>query len=75
MIWSLCNGLIDCNIKMISFLLYCIVMYCILSSFSEGRLDAIEKGSLRELSEIRTQLSLSEAYLTCDPCHYRGSVF
>ena len=48
-------------------ILYCIVLYCILRPYTDGRLDRYRIGIPRELSEIRTQPWLSEESLTCDP--------
>ena len=47
--------------------MYCIVLYCIMMPYTEGRLDRYHIGIPRELSEIRTQPWLSEGSLTCDP--------
>ena len=55
--------------------LYCIVLDCIMSPYSEGRLDRYRIGIPRELSEIRTQPWLCEGFLTRDPCHHRGPIF
>ena len=55
--------------------LYCIVLYCIMRPYTDGRLDRYRIGIPRELSEIRTQPWLSEGSLTCDPCHHRGPIF
>ena len=51
--------------------LYCIVLYCIMRPYTEGRLYRYRIGIPRELSEIRTQLWLSERSLTCEPSHHR----
>ena len=56
-------------------LLYCIVLYCIMRSYTDDRLDRYRIGIPRELSEIRTQPWLSEGSLTCDPCHHSGPIF
>ena len=48
--------------------MYCIVLYCIMRPYTEGRLDRYRVGIPRELSEIRTQPWLSEGSLTCDSC-------
>ena len=58
-----------------AFVLYCIVLYCIMRPYTDGRLDRCRIGIPRELSEIRTQPWLSEGSLTCDPCHHRGPIF
>ena len=55
--------------------LSCIVLYCIMRPYSEGRLDRYHIGIPLELSEIRTQPWLSKGSLTCDPCHHRGPIF
>ena len=54
---------------------FCIVLYCIMRPYTDGRLDRYRIGIPRELSEIRTQPWLSEGSLTCDPCHHRGPIF
>ena len=43
---------------------YCIALYCIMRSYTDGQLDRYRIGIPRELSEIRTQLWLSEGSLT-----------
>ena len=55
-------------------ILYCVVLYCIMRLYTEGRLDRYHIGIPRELSEIRTPLWLSEGSLTCDPCHRKGPI-
>ena len=55
--------------------LYCIVLYCIMRPYTEGRLGRYRIAIPRELSEIRTQPWLSEGSLTCDPCRHRGPTF
>ena len=52
----------------------CIVLYCIMMPYTEGRLDRYHIGIPRELSEIRTQPWLNEGSLTCDPCHHKGPI-
>ena len=51
------------------------VFYCIMRSYTEGRLDRYRVDIPRELSEIRTQPWLSEGSLTCDLYHHRGPIF
>ena len=50
--------------------MYCIVLYCMMRPYTEGRLDRYRI----ELPEIRTQPWLSEGSLTCDPYHHRGPI-
>ena len=54
---------------------YCIVLFCIMRPYTEGRLDRYRIGIPRELSEIRTQPWLSEGSVTCDPRHYKDPSF
>ena len=56
-------------------MLSCIVLYCIMRPYTDGRLDRYRIGVPREMSEIRTQPWLSEGSLTCDPYHHRGPIF
>ena len=43
------------------------VLYCIMMSYTDGRLDRYRTGIPLELSEIRTQPWPSEGSFTCDP--------
>ena len=52
--------------------LYCIVLYCIMRPYTEGRLDHYRIGIPRE---FRTQPWLNEGSLTSDPYHHRESIF
>ena len=54
---------------------YCIVLYCIMRSYTEGRLGRYCLGIPRELSKVPTLPWLSKGSLTCDLCHYRGPIF
>ena len=53
----------------------CIVLYCIMRPYTEGRLDRYRIGIPREMPEIRTQPWMSEGSLIWDSCHHRGPIF
>ena len=54
---------------------YCIVLYCIMRSYTEGLIGSLSYRHSSGVVRNPTQPWLSEGSLTCDPYHHRGPIF